>query len=144
MTVQHIVVGADGSAGSTAAVQWVAELAAQLDAKVTVVHVFEPLAQLGAVEPPYDIPSLEAAARAQLEGPWTEPLADARVVFTTELVEGDPAAALAEVADHTGADLIVVGDRGYSSVRRLVLGSTAMKLPHETRHPVAIIRAPKD
>lgn len=140
MTVYRIVVGVDGSPGSQAALGWVAELAAQLGAHVTAVHVFEPLAKLGDVEPPYDIPGLADTARTHLDGEWVQPLAAAKVAHDTVFAEGSPADRLADIADDVDADLIVVGDRGHSTVRKLVIGSTALKLPHETSRPVTIIR----
>lgn len=144
MTVARIAVGVDGSAGSRAAVAWVAELAAQTAATVVAIHVFEPLELLGRVDPPYDMAALGEAARRRLDDEWIEPLTAAGIATETVWCEGSPAPALADAAVSAGADLIVVGDRGHSPLRKLVIGSTALKLPHTTSLPVTIVRTPDD
>lgn len=62
--------------------------------------------------------------------------------------EGDPAAALLDLAQQEAADLVIVGTRGRTGVRRLLLGSVSQKLMmHATcavltvRHPPWKIRA---
>lgn len=64
------------------------------------------------------------------------------------VLEGDPAAALLELAQQESVDLVVVGTRGRTGVRRLLLGSISQKLTmHATcavltvRHPPWKIRA---
>jgi nucleotide-binding universal stress UspA family protein len=139
MTVRTIVVGVDPSEGSGRAVRWTAELAAQLGAHVIAVHAFEPLSYLGKVSPPLDFVALRAAAAADLESTWCRPLADARLIYEPRVVDDNPVHALIDVADAVDADLIVVGARGQSTFRGIVLGSTSLKLPHETRRPVCIV-----
>ena len=63
MSVNTIVVGVDGSDGSTRAVAWAAGLARQVSARVVAVHTFEPLAHLGDMQPPYDFAAIEDAVR---------------------------------------------------------------------------------
>ncbi len=143
MTVRCIVVGVDGSDNAQAAVAWTASLAAQLGAEVVAVHAFEPLAHLGEMAPPVDFAELRARCEAQLADAWTAVVRGAGVAMRTRLVECDPVEALVQVADEVGADLVVVGARGGSALRGLVLGSTSLKLPHETRRPVCIVH-PED
>lgn len=63
---------------------------------------------------------------------------DFGVPVETDLVEGPPAGALAEVADARDADEIVVGSRGFSRFRA-TLGSTSHELLHQTRWPVLVV-----
>ena len=42
--------------------------------------------------------------------------------------EGDPADALIAIAESCEADLVVVGNRGMTGIKRFVLGSVANKL----------------
>ncbi|MCC6437180.1 MAG: universal stress protein [Acidimicrobiales bacterium] len=139
MTVRRIVVGVDESDNARTAVVWAAELAAQLGASVLAVHGFEPLAHLGRVAPPVDFVAVRAACEADLAEGWTAPLRDAGVAHECRVLERDPVGALVEAADEVDADLIVVGARGGSTLRGLVLGSTSLKLPHVTRRPVCIV-----
>jgi len=144
MMIDRIVVGIDGSAGSRAALDWVADLAVQLGAHVTAVHIFEPLAQLGEIEPPYDMQALADRARDLLDGEWVMPLALAGVPHDTVFVEGPPGERLAHVADEVDADLIVVGDRGHAGLRKMLFGSTARELPQQTSRPVTVIHSDDD
>lgn len=144
MTVKRIVVGVDGSDNARTAVAWTAELAVPLGASVVAVHGFEPLSYLGRVPPPVDFVAVRARCEAELAEGWTAPLRDAGVRYECRLVECDPVEALVEVADEVDADLIVVGARGGSTLRGLVLGSTSLKLPHETRRPVCIVHPDGD
>ncbi len=144
MMIDRIVVGIDGSAGSRAALEWVADLAVQLGAHVTVVHVFEPLAKLGEIDPPYDMHKLAEQAREQLDGEWVMPLALAGVPHETVFAEGAPGERLAHMADEVDADLIVVGDRGHAGLRKMLFGSTARELPRQTTRPVTVIHSDDD
>jgi len=139
MSVRTIVVGADGSENSQRAVRFAAELAQQLGARVVAVHAFDPLAQLGKVEPPVDFAKLERETRERLESQWCAALHDAGVACESIVVENTPVGAIVDAADAHDADLVVVGARGHSPVRQLVLGSTSMKLPHQTKRPVTIV-----
>lgn len=140
MAVTHIVVATDGSPNGHIAVEWAGDLATQTQARVTVVHVFEPLAHL-ADTGPVDLVELREQAAAELAGDWSRALIAREVEFDTAVVEGKPAEAIANVAAQSGADLIVVGARGLSPVRRVVLGSTSQRLPHLSSIPVVVIPA---
>jgi nucleotide-binding universal stress UspA family protein len=52
---------------------------------------------------------------------------------------GGPAHVIAELAEETGADLIVVGTRGHSSVAGLLLGSVTHRLLHIAGCPVLAV-----
>jgi nucleotide-binding universal stress UspA family protein len=45
-------------------------------------------------------------------------------------VEGDPADVLISIAETVDADLVVVGNRGMSGIKRFVLGSVPNKVAH--------------
>ena len=54
--------------------------------------------------------------------------------------EGDPADAILDVAEETGADLIVVGNKGMTGARRFLLGSVPNKISHHAPCGVYIVR----
>ena len=63
---------------------------------------------------------------------------------TTEVIEGAPGPAICETAEALGADVIVMGTRGRSGLRRAVLGSVS---DHVIRHapcPVLITNTHHD
>ncbi len=139
MSVNTIVVGVDGSEGSTRAVEWVVDLAGQVDGRVVAVHTFEPLAHLGDMQPPYDFARIEDAVRGKLESEWCSPLTEAGVDHECRLMHGAAFQCLLDAADEVDADMIVVGARGYGLLKGLALGSTSGKLLHLSKRPVTIL-----
>jgi nucleotide-binding universal stress UspA family protein len=139
MTVRTIVVGVDGSAVADAALRWAVELATQTGARVLAVHGFEPLAWVGVVEPPVDFVAVGAEVSRRLATEWMARVAGLGVAVEPVVREGGPIEALVTVAAEVDADLIVVGTRGHRGLRRLVLGSTAARLPAEAGRPVVIV-----
>lgn len=58
-------------------------------------------------------------------------------------VEADIAATvIPRIADESDADLVVVGARGGSALRRLLLGSTASRLLRKSHCPVLVVKTP--
>lgn len=144
MSISVIVVGVDGSANASRAVRFAGDLASGCGARVVAVHVFEPLALIGRVEPPIDFAVLEETTRRILRDDWCSPLSDAGVDFEARVVENDPVSGLLEVVDEVDADLLVVGARGLSPIKGMIMGSTSLKLPHLCRRPVVIVPAHPD
>ena len=54
------------------------------------------------------------------------------------VVQGDPADRICEVAQDSGFDLIVVGNKGMAGARRFLLGSVPNKISHESKTDVLI------
>jgi len=138
-----IVVGVDGSTHSQKAVEWCAGHATALNAEVVVVHAIDVVGIGAAVGPYYAATVLTEREERELhdviERDWCKPLADAGVLFRVALISGRPAPGIMHVADHEGADLIVVGRRGRGGFAELVLGSTSHQLSHHARCPLVII-----
>jgi nucleotide-binding universal stress UspA family protein len=58
----------------------------------------------------------------------------------TEMIEGDPAAAIIDVATTRESNIIVMGSRGLGRLAGLVLGSTSQKVVAHAPCPVLIVR----
>jgi nucleotide-binding universal stress UspA family protein len=58
----------------------------------------------------------------------------------TEMIEGDPAMAIIEVATIRESNIIVMGSRGLGRLAGLVLGSTSQKVVAHAPCPVLIVR----
>lgn len=139
MAVHRILVAVDGSPPASRALEWSNDLAAQLDATLVVMHVFEPLMAVGDRQGPIDLPTLYDNAKRRLDGGWTAPLRERGTRYETKITEGRPVDAIADTAEETRADLIVIGARSMSIARQTLLGSTALRLPQETTRPVVVI-----
>ncbi len=57
-----------------------------------------------------------------------------------EILEGDPASAIIEVASTRKSDIIVMGSRGLGRLAGLLLGSTSQKVVAHAPCPVLIVR----
>ncbi len=123
-----IVVGLDGSEGATRALDWAIDLAEATATPIVAVHA--PI--LGANNAMMD------AARQSLEQ-WCAPIGARAVAFEMRIEPGDARTALEQVADETGASLLIVGTRGLGPVRGLLLGSVAGYIARYSTGPIAIV-----
>lgn len=71
-------------------------------------------------------------------------VAAAGVTATVERLDGRPTSTLLVHASTTRPDLVVLGTRGLTPWKRLVLGSTASALAHRTNTTVLLAAAPAD
>jgi nucleotide-binding universal stress UspA family protein len=143
---KRIVVGTDGSETAQLAVQQATELAQATGASLEIVSAYEPVPSDRLREESSQVPgdvahgigprgdvnaNLENACRAAR---------DAGVEVNSHPREGDPADAILDVAEETGADLVVVGNKGMTGARRFLLGSVPNKVSHHAPCGVYIVR----
>jgi nucleotide-binding universal stress UspA family protein len=138
-----IVVGTDGSDTALHAVDEAIDLAKSVGAKVQLVTAHREPRPHSTLRRVPSQAQLEAAAR-QEDGSGLEDAA-ARVERAGLEVEahvrrGDPASVILDVAEQTGADLIVVGNRGMTGATRFLLGSVPNKVSHSASCSVLIVR----
>ncbi|MCQ4345487.1 MAG: universal stress protein [Sulfolobaceae archaeon] len=140
---KRIVVAYDGSDHAIKALNTAIELAKAFDSKLDVVEVVDTAALLGMGFAP--IPSDVIAQiynKAQNDVEQAKKKAQEAGVkdVTSQVLEGDPATSIIEYASKNGADLIVMGSRGLSTFKRLVLGSVSSKVVQESRIPVLVVK----
>lgn len=136
-----IVVGVDGSPGSTAAIAWCARLAPALGARVAAVFAFEPFLEW---VPDDDPRSWRRAAQWEVAS-WVEPLRDVGTTVDVVVVEGiHPVAAIADAARERAAQLIVVGTHGLGGFTKMRLGGVAVQLVHHAGLPVVLVPSTLD
>ncbi|MBK5110798.1 MAG: universal stress protein [Thermoleophilia bacterium] len=142
----RIVVGTDGSDSAREAVRQAAALATMNDAKLDVVAAYEPVSshrstsERGAA--PEDI-AHEFGPREDVNvalAGAADIASEFKVETTSHPRDGDPADAILQVAEETGADLIVVGNKGMTGARRFLLGSVPNKVSHHASCSVFIAR----
>jgi nucleotide-binding universal stress UspA family protein/nitrite reductase/ring-hydroxylating ferredoxin subunit len=117
---RRMLVATDGTVTSFSCASRGFELARALGARVSLIYVGE--------DEPGEYILRETAI--QLAG-------DPGVVESI-VVQGDPADRICEVAQDSGFDLIVVGNKGMAGARRFLLGSVPNKISHESKTDVLI------
>ncbi len=137
--MKRIVIGTDGSAGGREAAEQGVKLARATGAIATLVYVRQsPLPILG---DPYYQRALSAElrrARAAVDEAAAY-AAEAGVDTEVEILEGDPAEQIVELARLRDADLIVVGSRGLGAVAGALLGSVSWAIVHHADRPVLVV-----
>jgi nucleotide-binding universal stress UspA family protein len=143
---RSILVGTDGSPTAASAVRQAIELARDLGAELRIVCAYEPVPQsrlrAEAQSTPRDVEWL-LGPREDVDatlGAAQEEAATAGVTALTFARQGDPADAILDVAEETGADLVVVGNKGMTGAKRFLLGSVPNKISHHAPCGVLIIR----
>lgn len=137
----RILVGVDGTRCSRAAVEWVAELAQTLRARVIAVHVV-PSAwewEMSALQVNTE-PAVQARRR-DFHQRWTASLRNRGVDYSLRFVQGEPAKKLLEIANREHSDLIVVGGKPNGRVHNLIFGSVVHELVTNAPCPVVTVPA---
>ena len=133
-----ILVALDGSKGSERALPVAVDLARKYGGKLVLVNIDQRIAAKG------DMPHLrpnEEEIQADIKRKAEELSADgvdASTEFGTVAL-GGPAHDIVEIADRVGADLIVTGTRGHTSVTGLLVGSVTHRLLHIANRPVLVV-----
>jgi nucleotide-binding universal stress UspA family protein len=152
-SVSRLVVGADGSSSADRALALLRRWPIFAGHPATVVTVAQAAAGWGgrvgtAMYPAWvDIHAAGDERREQLTRiaeRGADELAMAGLSTTVEVRQGDPAEQLIRAAEATGADLIVVGSRGLSTLPRLVIGSVARKVLMHAPQSVLVVREAKE
>ena len=129
-----LLIGVDGSPESEEAVRAAVRLVAPVAGRVVLATVVSPDAVDGGQDD-------ELASARDLLSRHRDGLPEGIAPVQTQIMTGQPAAALLELADTEDADLIVVGRRG-KGLSRAVLGSAASRLSASARCPVLLAPPP--
>lgn len=142
----RIVVGTDGSDTAAEAVRQAVDLAKLSGATVSIVSAYQPVPKRRLEGEQQDAPAdvqHEIGPREDVNLVLEQAAAgvkSAGVEVQTHPVEDDPADAILNVAEETGADLIVVGNKGMTGARRFLLGSVPNNVSHHAPCSVLIVR----
>jgi nucleotide-binding universal stress UspA family protein len=145
---ETIVVGTDGSDTAGVALRHATMLAKSNGATLHIVYAYRPLlaseAALSVTSggPTVDVAGVNAQIAQRASDICRHAAAGAEqngVKVESHSMEGDPSDALIAVAQTVGADLLVVGNRGMSGVKRFVLGSVPNKISHHAPCSVLIV-----
>lgn len=144
---KHILIATDGSAASEHAAKLAVGLARTHGAKLTAVYVADPYPYVGIGEinpmgfQAYMDVAHDQASRAHAVVDALCKQEIPAIALQVRMVEDvAPAAGIVQSAKEVGADLIVLGSHGRSGIARLMLGSVADRVVHESTIPVLITR----
>jgi nucleotide-binding universal stress UspA family protein len=138
-----ILLPVDGSELSLEAVRFtIRMLLAGLHGDVVLANVQEPasLYELIVAHDPEVLEEVTAQAGLHSLKSSQELLDAAEIAYECEVAQGDPAHTIIDIAERFACDLIVMGARGQSALRRAMLGSVSNEVLHASAVPVVIVK----
>jgi nucleotide-binding universal stress UspA family protein len=153
---EKILVPLDGSEHSTKALSFAIEIARKFGGKLTLVHVYSVVVTTGMMYEPTSagvmrIPVLSDAEVSRLvqyaretgnrilaEG--EQRVSAEKVEVDSILTEGRVVEEISRVAKEGRFDLIVIGARGVSHIREILLGSVTEGLMHHVSCPILVVK----
>ncbi len=143
-TIQKILVAVDFSEHVDTVVDTALEFAKQFGAELHLVHAFDvriPLVTPYEVAiPTAFIEEAREAAAAKLDALIRKVAAEG-VTATSHLSEVPAASAIVDLAEELGADLVVMGTRGHTGLKHVLLGSVAERTLRHAPCSVLTVKA---
>ena len=144
MQFRKILVPVDFSPDADRAVEMATSLAKTFKGHLVLLHAYHLPAQL-AMPDQVMIPQeywdgIREAAQRKLDE-YREGAAKEGVKADLEIVAQAPSFAIQEAAESSGADLIVMGTRGLTGLKHVLLGSTAERTVRLSPCPVLTVKA---
>jgi nucleotide-binding universal stress UspA family protein len=141
--IEKILVPVDFSEHSAKALEMAVDLAKALGASIQLLHCYQiqpaGVSPYGIVLPEsFDRDLREAAGRQLAE--WRDKVTTQGVGAEASLSSMFPSLAIAETASEVGADLIVMGTRGLSGIKHVLLGSVAERTLRVAPCPVLTVK----
>ncbi|MHA1137091.1 MAG: universal stress protein [Candidatus Thorarchaeota archaeon] len=141
-TIKSILVAVDGSAHSEKAVRYACAMGPPLGAEVVLLHV---VPMVVSATPYHDTVSDQPFLSLQKVGEdileKAKRLANRCGCEVIDMIShGAPAARIIDIATERGVDVIILGSRGVSGIKRLFTGSISDKVSKTASCPVMIVR----
>lgn len=140
---KRIVVGVDGSPASRKALEWAGDEAVRHGSELTVLTAWlptpPPLSGTSSTMPTHGATDLSETAKELLMEAIGDVLGeDPPVLVRPQVKEGNAAELLIDLSE--GADLLVVGSRGYGGFAGLLLGSVSQHVAAHAKCTVVVAR----
>lgn len=141
MEVKKILVPIDGSPATSKVLHWACRFAKIFRSEIILLHVV-------AIPPSSDISGAHAAAK-ELEEAGQSILAAASGVLrecgvdpvpVLDFSVGNAATRIVQIAKERGVDMVIIGARGQSRIRALLMGSVANSVANSAPCPVFVVR----
>ncbi|MCC5884307.1 MAG: universal stress protein [Halomonas sp.] len=144
---KSILVPVDGSEGAKKALDVACQLATQADATLHVLHIPEELSHettlvwgIGAIAIEASRQEREDIGKQVVDKAAEAARAKGVTQVETVIGQGDPARTIVSEARRRGVEAIVMGSRGLSDLRGLVVGSVSHKVSHVAECTVITVR----
>ncbi len=143
--IRKILIATDGSEHAQRALHYAEESAMKWNSELIIVSVVPPISPLLVPAPGFN---LEKYVN-ELENAYQNVLIEAEehvkkkrpeIKSSTQLGKGRPADIIIKIADKENVDLIVMGSRGYGSIKGWILGSTSRHVVENCTKPILIIK----
>jgi nucleotide-binding universal stress UspA family protein len=138
--VRLILVPLDFSPHAAAVLEWAAHLAQEHRCRLVLLHVYHLPVEFQQLEGAYLPPDFWSTVKTEAEQTLARYAADLRgrgLEVEAVVREGYPASVIVDEAAERHADLIVIGTRGLSGLKHLLLGSIAERVVQKA--PCAVL-----
>ena len=136
----RILVAVDGSESSKKAFDKSVFLAQKCNSKLYVVHVVLDWEYGGDSAATFELIEELRAKGIELLEQCKKQALQSNLQVETLLEQGDYAHEIIEVAKRKNCDIIMMGSRGMSPFKELLLGSVSLKVMHHASCPVMVVR----
>jgi nucleotide-binding universal stress UspA family protein len=136
----RVLLATDGSPDATLAAQSAVELCERTGSELHVVHVGEYLPTFYA-QTEEEPAELRHIAQRLLDEQTERLRAAGGQVDQAHLLLGRPAEQIVNLSEELGVGVIVIGSRGLSALRRVLLGSVSESVVRHAHCPVFVVRA---
>lgn len=146
MTIKRILVAVDGSGNSIKASKHAIDMAKKMDASLTVLYIFSPatyidlgyanvgkLRKIESTEKKHAQREVEKVKKKALEEDVTVKT-DVLIKYTSVVKE------ILEYAESNKIDLIIMGSRGMTGIKKMLLGSVASRVVTYSQCPVLVVK----
>jgi nucleotide-binding universal stress UspA family protein len=135
-----ILVPIDFSSHAEAVLAWGAHLAEEHGSRIVLLHVYHLPVEFQQLEGAYLPPDFWSTVKSEAEqtlARYAEQLRAHKLEVEAVVREGYPASVIVDEAESRSADLIVIGTRGLSGLKHLLLGSIAERVVQKA--PCAVL-----
>jgi nucleotide-binding universal stress UspA family protein len=144
--VRRILVPIDFSAHADPVIDWAIHLAEEHESTILLLHAYHLPVEFQQLEGAYLPQEFWASVKAEAEqnlARYAERIRAAGVPVEVLAREGYPATVIEDEAAVQRADMIVIGTRGRSGLKHLLLGSIAERVVQKAPCPVLTVRLPE-
>lgn len=144
--IRLILVAVDFSEHAEPVIEWGSHLAAEHGSGLILLHAYHLPVEFQQLEGAYLPQEFWANVKMEAEqslSKYAEGIARRGIEVETVVREGYPATVIEDEAARRKVDLIVIGTRGLSGIKHLLLGSVAERVVQKAPCPVLTVKLPE-